>query len=455
MISPRVPINNPCPCGSGRKYKNCCWKREKREYAVGRNAIGKAIDGVLEQIETEEDDTIGEIVAIILDNMMRQYGQDQIKEVLDEERLFFSMCVNEICAADFPLENDKRVIDLYIEKQKKPLHPMALEFLEKWKQNPISLYEVRSVQFRKSLGLFDMFRNRNVTAVSSKLSEHAQQGDTFFARLVPVGDENLLGLTLLPVEPLLADDIVDEIRDLKNNTPGSATLTWKKFFRKHWYYIPELWIQLHLLDYEPTELHNTDGDPISAFRITCDLDPGKRFQVNAILSSVEGMEKVSTEAFNYVVEASENNQTPLENVVMSTLDLSENTLTAEVNSHNRADRMTVLLKKWLGNLIVDMDREPIEFDPRAAQKHFPPEDEIPPEMKEKILLEVFDKHMKSWIDDPIPALDGLTPRKAVKKAKPRKKVIALLRDFEAGPPPGCESYDFSWIWKELGLKRKK
>lgn len=455
MISPRVPVNASCPCGSGRKYKNCCWKREKREYATGRSAVSEAMAGVMQLIDEDSDAEIRETVTTILDELVEEYRPEQVKAVMENYDVFFTMCVNDCCAADLPLEDGRKLIDIYIERQRKPLHPIALEFLENWKRSSLSLYEIRKVDLRKSLDLYDMFSRKQFTVVNSTLSEHAEPGHTFFTRVIKVGNEYLLSPTLLPMDPLSAEDLVIGIRHIRNNTPGSATLTWGKFFKKHWHLIPELWFEEQLLRTVPPVLHNTDGDPIDAFRITCHLKPGSLFKANAILAAVDGMERVSPKAFNYVVEASEKNQTAMDNVVLATLELTEEDLTVDVNSFNRADRITALLENWLGELIVSMEREPVEYDPGAAQRHMQPEDEIPPEIREDILLEFFDKHMRKWMDEPIPALRGLTPRQASKKAGPRKRLMILLRDMENGPPPGCESYDFSWMWKELGLKRNK
>ncbi|NGX57885.1 MAG: hypothetical protein K940chlam3_00784 [Chlamydiae bacterium] len=27
----KIGRNDPCPCGSGKKYKSCCWKKEQSE----------------------------------------------------------------------------------------------------------------------------------------------------------------------------------------------------------------------------------------------------------------------------------------------------------------------------------------------------------------------------------------------------------------------------------------
>ena len=47
-----------------------------------------------------------------------------------------------------------------------------------------------------------------------------------------------------------------------------------------------------------------------------------------------------------------------------------------------------------------------------------------------IVHQALTDHYRKTLDEPIPALDGQTPRKAVKSAKGRKKVIAWLKMLE-------------------------
>jgi hypothetical protein len=92
-------------------------------------------------------------------------------------------------------------------------------------------------------------------------------------------------------------------------------------------------------------------------------------------------------------------------------------------------------------------------EPRAAE---PVRDEIPPEVRHKLITEVLEQHTAKWPDMAVPALDGKTPRQAVKTAAGKLKVAALLRDFEnaeehkrqAGEP----FYDVGRLRTELGLK---
>jgi hypothetical protein len=61
------------------------------------------------------------------------------------------------------------------------------------------------------------------------------------------------------------------------------------------------------------------------------------------------------------------------------------------------------------------------------------------------------------LDEPIPALDGKSPRAAAKTPKGREKVAAWLKMLEnhmARQDPGSPmaSYDVGWMWRELGVE---
>jgi Protein of unknown function (DUF2384) len=50
------------------------------------------------------------------------------------------------------------------------------------------------------------------------------------------------------------------------------------------------------------------------------------------------------------------------------------------------------------------------------------------------------RHYDTWVDEKLPALQGKTPREAVRTAAGREKVEALIRDIER-MGPGMGGYD--------------
>ena len=40
-INPEKTLNGPCPCGSGKKYKNCCYAKDQANQASAQNDDSK------------------------------------------------------------------------------------------------------------------------------------------------------------------------------------------------------------------------------------------------------------------------------------------------------------------------------------------------------------------------------------------------------------------------------
>ena len=72
----------------------------------------------------------------------------------------------------------------------------------------------------------------------------------------------------------------------------------------------------------------------------------------------------------------------------------------------------------------------------------------------QMVTQLMDRQMRHWLDDHIPALGGKTPRQAVRTKAGRKQVIDLLHGQEnlTHSSPGGRTYDFTWLYRELGLQ---
>jgi predicted glycoside hydrolase/deacetylase ChbG (UPF0249 family) len=56
MARNRVPRNAPCPCGSGKKYKQCCWKKGFEYLADEEGNVSKSVpmsDELAQIVETQ------------------------------------------------------------------------------------------------------------------------------------------------------------------------------------------------------------------------------------------------------------------------------------------------------------------------------------------------------------------------------------------------------------------
>lgn len=69
---------------------------------------------------------------------------------------------------------------------------------------------------------------------------------------------------------------------------------------------------------------------------------------------------------------------------------------------------------------------------------------------------MLERHYRGLLDQPVPMLGNISPRKAARTKKGREKLVGWLKRLEnstAGQPADSPmaSYDMSWMWEELGI----
>ncbi|MGD2144833.1 MAG: DUF2384 domain-containing protein, partial [Anaerolineae bacterium] len=142
--------------------------------------------------------------------------------------------------------------------------------------------------------------------------------------------------------------------------------------------------------------------------------------------------------------------------VLASLTLTPTTLEVETMSHRRMGDCRQRLEQLLGARIrlVETRSKSADEALREEPQAEPEEPFIPPP---ELIAEIEEKVLRQWIDESIPALDGLTPREAVKTPEGREKVLELIESFtqlqRAGPErPGLLVPDYGKVKKMLGLE---
>lgn len=135
----------------------------------------------------------------------------------------------------------------------------------------------------------------------------------------------------------------------------------------------------------------------------------------------------------------------------------------KTNSAERGERGRALLEELCPGALklratshVDpMSAKATEESDTAPPSKAEPEDPEVAQAMAAFVNDMYARHYRSWIDLPVPALNGLTPRQAAKKPALRAEVTALIQGirqmYEASLLRGEPSYDPWWMWAELGL----
>ncbi|MBM3190186.1 MAG: SEC-C domain-containing protein [Chloroflexi bacterium] len=196
----RVGRNDPCPCGSGRKYKNCCMRQarfaESRELNLD-SAEGTLLNVIYQYAQSARflSDTVDAFHffwggVFDLDGIAQLDYEDRLRTV-------------EWFIHDYKTKADGRhLIDLFIENEATDFRPEALRVLEAWARSVMGLFRVLAVGPGTSLRLYDPLRQRELTVQDPMLARNALQGDLLVGRHLVLDGVNRLSLMtmILPKE---------------------------------------------------------------------------------------------------------------------------------------------------------------------------------------------------------------------------------------------------------------
>lgn len=452
----QIGRNDPCPCGSGKKYKKCCMVESVP--MLGReDVVKKRHTQLLVQFgETHHKHSLKKAFERFWGDFSMH---DSIPSIHHQSVMINFM---EWFVHDRVMDegSGKTLIDIYIEKTKL-LGADDLSILKRMKDAVISLYEVREHYPDEGFLLKDLIQGEVYTVSEKMATRSLMKWDIFAARLLLLDGKYVIAGSLYPFQIEekieLVGDIMKAFAAYIVDYPGSSLKDFLKAEAGSLF--NHMWCDT-FVNPKPIFLHNTSGDPMMISKAVFDIVHGEHLHEK--LGNAKELER-DVEAGNVYRWVGDTKN--MENVTLGMITLSKGHLTLECNSKKRLAKGKKLVLKYLaGNVAhrVDSFEKPedmIEDIRRTPPADEPDDDEIPADIAQGIYAEFMDKHNKDWVKMSIPALGGLTPLQAVKTKSGRMKVIELLKQFENSEEHNKRMerphYDTSWMWKKLGLEKDK
>jgi hypothetical protein len=362
----------------------------------------------------------------------------------------------------------------------------------------MSLYEVSDVKAGESFMARDLFPDGEPVRISERTATRTlKQWDRIAARVVGVRDKTIIGGGVLPFDHELAETLLSSLsstqkRAAKGGTEvlrgldrgiGPAELDERfsstEVLRFAAPLISTIWLNDVLdkaLNPQLPDVRNSDGEKMVFLSVHYPLLSGVTAKhVCQLLDRLPDLRPESTTFWNWLASNSQrsahsqskaqpglNFRSTLEDgsVVLGTLELKDKILLLSVNSEGRAERGRAMLAPVLGKLVGEplVERQALAqiMADRVADRTAAVTSVIPPEEARRIIHENLDSHYRKQLDEPIPMLGNVTPRKAAKTAGGREKLVAWLKRLEnqmaqhesSEPMAG---YDVAWLWEELGV----
>jgi hypothetical protein len=426
--------NDPCPCGSGRKHKVCCQARNGWP-------LQARLDWVWDKVVTFATRPPARELVETVARSLQAIGVDTRQPLVICLALFEGGLLEDLCDLRGSL-----------------LPADELELLRAWSRDTsLGLYEVVDVAGDDEVTLLDLLGGERYTFDDRAIARGAELGAAGLGWLVaePDGTQRpLLGMSAVPDgwrEPLLellADD-------------------------------PELGEVLALLHEvaRPPRLATSDGDRLRFVTRVLEVDdPG------AVWEALSGRLDAREDGRLHLTEDRDGTAW-----LRGTIGRDDGRLVVTAMSLERADHLTGLVREVASEVrIVDEERQDpadllglgddqlLDEQERAEAELAELGDEgggdlrgsglldlesLPPEQRaaaEEVLTTFMRQAEDRWIDTPIPALGGATPRDAVDDPTRRDQLRRLLDTFPdasqavAGPGRGMDADRLRAL---LGLER--
>jgi hypothetical protein len=461
-MTKKVRPNEPCPCGSGRKYKKCCNGPGAPVAAGGlphtqtdRASAFEKLDFFIDELWEEEEEAAFEA-------FWGRHGERESE--LPKDMLVMSRDVQEAWFAfDHEVDDGVRVIDEFLKQA--VLSGSERSFLTAMSQSSMRFYEVQETVPGTSMTLQDLVEGDVVVVSERTGSRTIARHDCLAARVIPRGCSGRpeIEMGILPVSSLLRDQMIAGIKkhrsEFLRDHPSASIDAFYKL-------IPPLFHDAWITSiFEPAvpKLANTDGEELVTTCVSFHVDD-KEAVIRAFTAAEhEGLTHIADAAWGWSGKRAAGGE-----VSLATLDLRDDILTVETNSVERGRRARDLVERLAGAAIrhrgtthEDMRRQVMEGLTARALGH---NDEVAesaaavpdPSVAEALVREQYSSHYRSWLDEAVPALDGRTPREAAKSHDLRPRVEDLIRGiegmYERALKDGQPAYDPSWMWAELGLQ---
>jgi hypothetical protein len=462
--------NDPCPCGSAAKYKQCCLA------AAHRQADSDPATLVWQRLR-RANEGFPQTMAAFLGNT---YGKGAINEAWAE----FTLWTEEVFDPDSPhvplflpwsyhhwspdpleqtgVEDEtlhgRTPTSLFLERRGHRIDPAMRRYLEACLEAPLSFHEILRCDPERGFRTRDIIAGTECDVLERSASRSVRPGDILFAQIVAVD-----GIHMLEACPQIIIQPIDKIHVVELRRAISRNPVLELFpaqtLRDYDMELRELYLDLTDPDATAStpELRNTDGERLALQRLTWEIESAGQALEALRHLALDDADSITVDEGGRCslpwLKRGNRQHKSWNNTVLGHIEIAPSRLVAQVNSDERAAKLRSIVTKVMGKAARFRMAESVSGDDAPlSPATFEPGNE-PPEIREA-LNRMLATHYDNWHTEPLPALGNRSPQEAVQDADGREKVAALLAQIErdtARSMPSADQDILQHVRARLGL----
>jgi tetratricopeptide (TPR) repeat protein len=458
----KVGRNDPCPCGSGKKYKKCC---------LGKT---EALPSIPSTMVTEEENRLTA-------RLISYAGRPRFHADYARARsLFFQKPISDLpnekengpdfgqfldwFIHDYPLDGGSTVIGEFARTEGRALPAGEREILQEAIDSYLNLYEVReSRPERAEVRIKDLFTGEELTIRDVSGSKRLVKWDIIGTRIIRVGENLRPSAVITLFSPKERDPLLRFFKEKQEEYQKQTGVSdWKAFMKARGHLLhhytrsrqeagmpPLLTPERHEMlfckaVYDVENFHGVLFRLKKEFDFCLDDEGEEEGERSARFTWLKRgrSKKIVPEGERTaegIVIQSAMMPTPESEGTLSlgTLTVTERRLVLETISRERLDAGKERIGELLGDYVrFRADRFQTveafmkEREAKGERQKKEEKSEVPNEVKQAVMNRFLSRHYEEWIHRAIPALDGKSPLEMVRLPGGRERVEQLLKEIE-------------------------
>jgi len=459
-MSAKIGRNDPCPCGSGRKYKHCCGGAATTRDPDEKGHAG-AVERALDWLASRHRNAAGVAIEAMLFGGLTDEERATLERQDSENWQQIQLNANEWLLAEATIDvhgKPTRVPDLLLGPGGPLFTVEQRQWIAQLSERPLRLYDVTDVVPGRQMTLCDSLETEAPPIVVTERagSQESLVGSQGGFRIMEVGDHRELSGAAYPFSLLAGPRVVAPMRKAirKRGPRNDRAAELSSIIRRHW-----------LAQYFAAAPMPTIVDAVTGEALLLITDHYRVSDWEALQQALAAQPDVDGDrdaGWNRLEKGRDEQTRPI----------------VSINPDKVADRISIFYKTqgyadrgrpWFEALA----RDAVQFlsrelsDPKGAladmsttqrQKLDRPAPHLPPDVMAELIEKVIRQSYANWPDEPIPALGGKTPRQAIRTLAGLERVKGLLRGYEASETQqarreGRRAISYAFLWKALDIAR--
>ena len=456
--------NDPCSCGSGKKYKHCCLNSSNTaaEPPIDIKAHDGAIDKSMTWLSTHQRKGWQVAFSTLFEKLLSEPDRQAVGRLDEDAVSGIQINLTEWLLAEGSIQvkgESRRIADYLIGPFGPSLTPGQRNWIQQMAQRPLRLYKVTDVIPGAKITLCDaMIDDAEPVQVKERSgSQNIQPGMLLGARIMHVGDHFELSGAAYQFSIMAGRAAAQRLREFEREFGHKLDLAQEQALL-----IMSCWLHQYVAPQPmPTMVDHFSGEPIMSitdhYRV---LDWEALTQALKACADVEGDRAYG---WTRLIDCEDGQQRP----------------SLSINTGKKPDQIEVFYttqlyadqgKEWLralvGRALKFITRKAADLQSwtqqgkkpgaKTSKSVMPPD--IDPKELSRIIESVLQRTYANWCDEPIPDLNNKTPRQAIQTAAGLERVKGLIRGYESSEAvqarqQGRAAVSYDFLWAAIGLTR--